>query len=299
MYRVQSGGPIRRASACRLFGNFCEETELDASLYRIDWIRQLVLLLDDNEAIVHTAAWNALDLFVKSVPKDELEPLVVTLRRSIESSGAPGRFVPGFSLPKGVAPMVPIIIAGLTTGSNEQRENAAYAIGDLVTRTEENALKPFVVPFTGPLIRVAAQATVFPPGVKSAILSALTTMLEHIPTFVKPFFPQLQRTFVKATSDPSSLAVRNRAATALGALMKSQPRVDPVITELISGAKANDDAIAASHLNALAQVIKNAGNNTGEKAREMSIEVIEDAFKESHDGKRKYMNTYTSSSYFL
>lgn len=95
-------------------------------------------------------------------------------------------------------------------GSNEQRENAAYAIGDLVTRTEESALKPYVVQLMGPLIRVAAQATAYPPGVKGAILSALETMLDTIPTFVKPFFPQLQRTFVKATSDPSSLAVRRK-----------------------------------------------------------------------------------------
>lgn len=240
--------------------------------------------MDDSEVVVHTAAWQAFDVFVKSVPKDELEPLVVTLRRTIESTGAPGRHVPGFSLPKGIAPMVPIVIAGLTTGSNEQRENAAYAIGDLVTRTEETALKPYVVQLTGPLIRVAAQATAYPPGVKSAILSALATMLDTIPAFVKPFFPQLQRTFVKATSDPSSLAVRNRAASALGSLMKSQPRVDPVVTELIAGAKTEDDAIAASHVNALACVVRSAGSNMGEKARDACVELVSDAFKDSRDG---------------
>ena len=60
--------------------------------------------------------------------------------------GAPGVYVPGFSLPKGVSPLVPIAIAGLITGNNDQREQAAYAIGDLVERTEESAIKPFVVP---------------------------------------------------------------------------------------------------------------------------------------------------------
>ena len=283
--RVQSGNPQRRASSCKIFGTFCEESQLDDSLYRTDWVRQLVLLLDDGEAIVHTAALQALDQFVKSVPKDELEPLVVTLRRSIESSGAPGRTVPGFSLPKGLASMVPIIIAGLTTGSNEQRESAAAAIGELVTRTEENALKPFIVPFTGPLIRVAAQSTSYPPAVKSAILSSLTTMLLTVPTFVKPFFPQLQRTFVKSTSDSSSLVVRNRAATALGVLMKSQPRVDPVVTELLSGIKANEEAIASSQINALAHVVKNAGENLGPGARESCVELVHSTFKETHDGR--------------
>lgn len=258
---------------------------MDSSLYRIDWIRQLVTLMDDSQVSVHTAAWHSLDSFVKSVPKDELEPLVVPLRRTIEGTGAPGIHVPGFSLPKGVSPTVPIIIAGLTTGSNEQREQAAYAIGDLVERTEESAIKPFVVPFTGPLIRVATQATTSPPGVKTAILSALSTMLDRIPTFVKPFFPQLQRTFVKSASDTSSLVVRTKAAQALGVLMKHQPRVDPVVTELISGAKNNEDSIAGSLVLALAHVVQSADTHVGEKARDSCVELLSDAFRESHDGR--------------
>lgn len=280
-------------SACNFFASFCEESELDSSLYRVDWIRQLISALDDSQVPVHTAAWRAMDFFVKSIPKDELEPLVVPLRRTIEGTGSPGHHVPGFSLPKGVAPTVPIIIAGLTTGSNEQREQAAYAIGDLVERTEENAMKPFVVPFTGPLIRVATQATTYPPAVKTAILSALMSMLERIPLFVKPFFPQLQRTFVKSASDPASPVVRTKAAHALGVLMKSQPRVDPVITELIAGVKSNDDAIASSLLLALSNVVRNAGSNVGEKAREASAELVSEAFRDSHDGEYLALSVLT------
>ncbi|KAF7356649.1 TOG domain-containing protein [Mycena venus] len=281
--RAKHETPKRRVSACNFFAIFCEESSLDSSLYRIDWIRQLISLFEDSQAPVHTAAWNSLDVFVKSIPKDELEPLVVPLRRSIESTGGPGHHVPGFGLPKGVAPAVPIIIAGLTTGSNEQREQAAYAIGDLVERTEENAIKPYVVPFTGPLIRVATQATTYPPAVKTAILSALTSMLERIPAFVKPFFPQLQRTFVKSASDPASVVVRNKAAQALGVLMRSQPRVDPVVTELVTGIKSNDDGIASSLILALSNVVKSASQHLGEKARESCVELATDAFRESHE----------------
>lgn len=283
--RAKSDQPQRRVSACNLFATFCEVSELDSSLYRVDWIRQLISLMEDPVVSVHTAALHAFDAFVKSVPKDELEPLVVPLRRSIESTGAPGSVVPGFSLPKGVGPTVPIIIAGLTTGSNEQREQAAYAIGDLVERTEEGAIKPYVVSFTGPLIRVATQATSYPPGVKNAILSALTSMLERIPAFVKPFFPQLQRTFVKSTSDTASNSVRSHAARALGILMKHQPRVDPVVVELIAGVKVNDDAISSSLVLALAKVVRNASQNLGEKAREACLELVADSFKTHHDGR--------------
>ncbi|KAH7908270.1 armadillo-type protein [Hygrophoropsis aurantiaca] len=277
--------PRRRVSACDLFGLFCEESDLDSSLYRIDWVRQLISLFDDSEVSVHTAAWRAFDAFVKSLPKDELEPLVVPLRRTIESTGGPGHCVPGFSLPKGVAPAVPIIIAGLTTGSNEQRENAAYAIGDLVERTEESAIKPFVVPFTGPLIRVATQATAYPPGVKTAILSALASMLQKIPGHVKPFFPQLQRTFVKSVGDPSSAIVRMRASDALGILMRNQPRVDPVITELVSGARGSEEEIAASFVMALSQVVRSASvhGGIGDKVRDACVELASEAFKETRD----------------
>ncbi|KAJ3828802.1 translational activator GCN1 [Lentinula raphanica] len=280
---VKHDSPKRRLSALNIFATFCEATELDASLYRIDWIRQLITSMEDSESDVHIAAQHTLEVFVKSIPKDELEPLVVPLRRSLESAGSPGHDVPGFSLPKGIAPMVPIIIAGLTTGSNEQREAAAYSIGDLVEKTAPEAFKPFVVPFTGPLIRVATQATTYPPAVKTAILSGLTSMLERIPLFVKPFFPQLQRTFMKSASDPASVVVRTKAGKALGVLMKNQPRVDPVVTELIGSIRASEEGIAASLVLALANVIDGASQNIGEKARESCVEVVNDAFKESHD----------------
>lgn len=287
MHRTRNDTPKRRASACTFFVKFCEESEADWSIYRVDWVRQLIFLFDDSEVQVHTAAWQAFDAFVKCIPKDEYEPLVVTLRRAIESTGAPGRAVPGFSLPKGVAPTVPIIIAGLTTGNNEQRENAAYAIGDLVERTDEIIMKTFVVPFTGPLIRVATQATIYPPGVKTAILSALAQMLQSIPNHVKPFFPQLQRTFVKSLSDPTSAVVRTRAAEALGILMRSQSRVDPVVTELINSIRGSEEEIGASFVLALSHVVRSADahGGIGDKARESCIELLHEAFRESHDGK--------------
>ncbi|VDC02874.1 unnamed protein product [Peniophora sp. CBMAI 1063] len=280
---IKHEDPERRVTAADYFALFCEVSELDTSLYRVDWIRVLIPAMDDSIVAVHTGVWKAFDAFVKSVPKDELEPLVVPLRRSIESTGSPHAPVPGFSLPKGVAPFVPIIIAGLTTGSNDQREQAAYAIGDLVERTEESAIKPFVVPFTGPLIRVATQATTYPPAVKTGILSALTTMLERIPAFVKPFYPQLQRTFIKSASDPASVVVRTKAATALGVLMRSQPRVDPVVTELATGARQNDDSIGSSLVQALAYVVRSAGNNVGPAARETAIELVAEAFRTEND----------------
>lgn len=244
--------------------------------------------MDDRKMEVVEAAVPAFEAFIKSTDKEELDSLVVTLRRTIESTGAPGRVVPGFALKGSISSMVPIIIAGLTTGSNEQREQAAYAIGDLVERTEEAAFKSYVVQFTGPLIRVATQATAYPPGVKVAILKALTAMLERIPMQLKPFFPQLSRTFVKSCSDASSLAVRNVAAKALGTLTQnSQTRVDALLSELLNTAKSSDeDAIAASLILAVAHVVRSAIASIGPESKDACVSLVESAFETKHDGKK-------------
>ncbi|KAF8740425.1 ARM repeat-containing protein, partial [Rhizoctonia solani] len=284
---VKHDSPRRRISALEFFGIFCKNTELDFEIYRVDWIRVLVPMLDDSDESVIEPAWNALDEFVKSLGKDDLEGLSVPLRRALESTGAPGRYVPGLGLPKGLSPLLPIIFAGLTTGNSEQREQSAYAIGDLVTRTEESALKPFTTQLTGPLIRVITQATTYPPAVKGAILSALTTLLAVVPTFVKPFFPQLQRTFVKAVQDPASLVVRTRAVEALGVLMKSHTRGDVLAAELLKEIRASmfeDEPIAASLVLALAGVVKNSGANVGSASRQAIIELILDSAGKSESG---------------
>ncbi|KAJ1305968.1 hypothetical protein OPQ81_010683 [Rhizoctonia solani] len=284
---VKHDSPRRRISALEFFGTFCEHTELDFEIYRVDWIRVLIPMLDDSDESVIQPAWDALDAFVKSLGKDDLGGLSVPLRRALESTGGPGRYVPGLALPKGLSPLLPIIFAGLTTGNSEQREQSAYAIGDLVTRTEESALKPFTTQLTGPLIRVITQATTYPPAVKSAILSALTTLLAVVPTFVKPFFPQLQRTFVKAVQDPASLVVRTRAVEALGVLMKSHTRGDVLATELLKEIRANmfeDEPIAASLVLALAGVVKNSGVNVGSAGRQAIIELILDSAGKSESG---------------
>lgn len=63
-------------------------------------------MLAPSQAVVHLATWEALHVFMKSIPQDELEPLVIPLRRSI--AGSAGQTVPSFSLPKAVASTVPI-----------------------------------------------------------------------------------------------------------------------------------------------------------------------------------------------
>lgn len=138
----------------------CQVNNADTSDYRTDWIRILVNLFDDSNEDVVTAAWEALEQFVKTVNKDELEDLVVPLRRSIDS--LPKRHVAGFCRPKGPQSIVPILLAGLLSGTQEQREQAALGIGELAQRTTEEAIKPYMISLTGPLIRVISGQAIAP-----------------------------------------------------------------------------------------------------------------------------------------
>ncbi|EIW69657.1 hypothetical protein TREMEDRAFT_73934 [Tremella mesenterica DSM 1558] len=268
-----------RASACHAFGTFCQVNTADTSDYRVDWIRILISMFADPAEKVVNAAWQALDNFVKTIPQDDLKDLVVVLRRSIESTAISGVDVAGFSRPKGVQSIVPILLAGVLSGTQEQREQAALGIGELVQRTTESAIKPYIIQLTGPLIRVISGAGIAP-QIKSAILLALTVLLEEVPQLVRPFHPQLTRTFVKSASDPAAASVRTRAAAGLGELMKHQTRVDPLITELIGGIKSSEKDIAPSMVQALAAVCNSAGKNIGPAARTAIIDLVEEAFME-------------------
>ena len=77
----------------------------------------------------------------------------------------------GFCLPKGIAPLLPIFLQGLLSGSNDIRELAALGLGDIIELTSVEALKPFVITITGPLIRIVGDR--FEWQVKAAILHTL------------------------------------------------------------------------------------------------------------------------------
>ncbi|GAA5915522.1 hypothetical protein JCM6882_005925 [Rhodosporidiobolus microsporus] len=271
--------PAKRITGCSLFTRFCQATEADFSDYVVDFIRQLVSLFDDRTGDVVGAAWTALDALVKTIDKEDMEPLVVPLRRTIESVGTPGHPVDGFSRPNGLKPILPILLQGLLAGTAEQREQAAYALGDLVERTSPDSFKAYCIQTVGPLIRVIGDR--FPPPVKSAILSTLTILLTRVPQFVKPFFPQLQRTFVKSLVDPSSLSVRNRGAAALGVLMQHQPRVDPLVTELANLAATEEGDVRDSVVNGLAATVTSGGKNLGEGSISAVVDIISEAFAET------------------
>ncbi|KAJ4267441.1 translational activator of GCN4 [Fusarium torreyae] len=262
----------RRAATARHLGNFFAAASVDYSRYNQDIIRSLLNSFDDRDTEVVKAAWAALSAFTKKLRKEEMESLVISTRQTLQRVGVAGANLRGFELPKGINAILPIFLQGLMNGTADQRVQAALGISDIVDRTSEASLKPFVTQITGPLIRVVSERAT---EVKSAILLTLNNLLDKMPAALKPFLPQLQRTFAKSLADSSSETLRTRAAKALGTLIKYTPRIDPLIAELVTGSKTADPGVKTAMLKALYEVISKAGANMGEASRASVLSLID------------------------
>ncbi|KAI5851570.1 armadillo-type protein, partial [Morchella snyderi] len=263
----------RRAAAYAHFAKFFSTTDVDYSRYTQDCIRVLLISFDDADAAVVRNAWAALSELTKRLRKEEMETLVIPTRQVLQQVGVPGHNLPGFALPKGINAVLPIFLQGLMHGSPEQRTQAALAIADIVDRASAESLRPFVTQITGPLIRVVSERSV---EVKAAILLTLNALLVKIPGYLKPFLPQLQRTFAKSLADTGSDVLRARAAKALGTLITLTPRIDPLISELVAGARTADRGVRDAMLKALFEVVGKAGGNMGDASRAAILALVEE-----------------------
>ncbi|KAL8651059.1 MAG: hypothetical protein Q9226_004872, partial [Calogaya cf. arnoldii] len=269
---VKNDDHRKRAAANMRLSQFFAKTDLDYSRYHQDLIRVLLLSFDDRDPDVVKAAWTALSELTKRLRKEEMESLVLPTRSVLQQVGVPGHNLPGFSLPKGINAILPIFLQGLMNGTPDQRVQAALAISEIIDRTNADGLKPFVTQITGPLIRVVSERSA---DVKAAILLTLNNLLEKIPTLLKPFLPQLQRTFAKSLADTSSEVLRSRAAKALGTLITLTPRIDPLIAELVTGSKTSDTGVQNAMLRALYEVVSKAGSNMNEVSRNSILALID------------------------
>ena len=269
----------KRAVAAQHLATFFSTRTVDYSRYNQDLIRVLLISFDDRDKEVVKGAWDALSQLVGHLRKEEMESLVVSTRQVLQQVGVSGSLLPGFLLPKGIQPVLQIFLQGLMNGTTEQRMQSALGISDIIDRSGPDSLKPFVTQITGPLIRVVSERSV---DVKCAILHTLNQLLEKIPTFLRPFLPQLQRTFTKSIADPSSDVLRNRATKALSTLITLTPRVDPLIAELVTGAKIQDTGVRNAMLKGLQEVVSKVGSNMSETSREAILSLM-DAHRDAGD----------------
>lgn len=278
---------IRRSSSY-LIGFFFKYSKLYLVDEAPNMISTLIVLLSDSDSSTVEVAWEALSRVIGSVPKEVLPSYIKLVRDAVSTSRDKERrkkkggpvVIPGFCLPKALQPLLPIFLQGLTSGSAELREQAALGLGELIEVTSEKALKDFVIPITGPLIRIIGDR--FPWQVKSAILSTLSILIRKGGMSLRPFLPQLQTTFIKCLQD-STRTVRTSAAFALGKLSALSSRVDPLVSDLLSSLQASDAGVREAILTALKGVLKHAGKSVSDPVRVRVFSQLKDLIHHDDD----------------
>uniref|UniRef100_A0A6N2KG60 TOG domain-containing protein n=1 Tax=Salix viminalis TaxID=40686 RepID=A0A6N2KG60_SALVM len=278
---------IRRSSSY-LIGFFFKYSKLYLVDEAPNMISTLIVLLSDSDSSTVAVAWEALSRVIGSVPKEVLPSYIKLVRDAVSTSRDKERrkkkggpvVIPGFCLPKALQPLLPIFLQGLISGSAELREQAALGLGELIEVTSEKALKDFVIPITGPLIRIIGDR--FPWQVKSAILSTLSILIRKGAMTLRPFLPQLQTTFIKCLQD-STRTVRTSSAFALGKLSALSTRVDPLVSDLLSSLQASDAGVREAILTALKGVLKHAGKSVSDPVRVRVFSQLKDLIHHDED----------------
>lgn len=266
--------PATRATIYAHLEPFFQKTTLDYSAHTPELVSQLILALGDSTPAVVRGASGAMQALVNLQAKEALARLVKPAKQALELASVRDTDLPGFCLPRGPGAVLPIFLHGLMYGSADQKAAAAAGLADVISTTPAAVLRLFATAVTGPLIRVVGEKA--SPDTKAAILEALTLLLAKIPQFLRPFVPQLQRTFVRALADKDQ-NLRGQAVTALGALIGFQPRVDSLVAELVSGARSADDSgVRAAMLKALLAAVTKAGSSMNEASRTSVMGLVED-----------------------
>ncbi|XP_077163690.1 stalled ribosome sensor GCN1 isoform X1 [Paroedura picta] len=249
-----------RQAAAVILNIYCSKTKADYTAHLRNLVSGLIQLFNDTNPMVLNESWDALNAITRKLDAGNQLALIEDLHRDIRMVGneATGEHVPGFCIPKkGVTSILPVLREGVLTGSSEQKEEAAKALGLVIKLTSADALKPSVVSITGPLIRILGDR--FSWNVKVALLETLSLLLAKVGIALKPFLPQLQTTFTKALQDPNRV-VRLKAADALGKLIAIHVKVDPLFTELLNGIRTSEDSgVRDTMLQALRFVTRGAG----------------------------------------
>ena len=252
-----------RKEGCWMMQTIVEERKDLADFYeQIPIIlRELLYRLNDESKKVLVATNSALAALSKHVPAEELVNHVEFIRNLLASMVSDARrrkggvgdgefLLPGFNMPKGLVPLLPVYQRGILYGDASIREVSAAGLGELINITATKFLAgPFIIKVTGPLLRIVGDRN--PSAVKIAIIKTLGLILSKGGPALRAFVPQFQTTFLKALSDPSR-QVRIEAIKAFALLMPLSTRLDPLIKELVSTSLGNG---AASSLDSTAGVV--------------------------------------------
>lgn len=276
----------RRAAAALLCA-FCTHSPGDYSQYIPQLLRGLLRLLADTDKDVLQRSWDALNAVTKTLDSAQQIAHVSDVRQAVRFAASDlknGEELPGFCLPKGLTPLLPVFREAILNGLPEDKENAAQGLGEIIALTSAQSLQPSVVHITGPLIRILGDR--FNAGVKAAVLETLAILLYKVGVMLKQFLPQLQTTFLKALRDQSRL-VRMKAGQALSKLVVIHTRADPLFTEMHNGIKGNDDSgERETMLQALRGITTVGGDKMTEPLRKQILTTLTSMLDHPEDASR-------------
>lgn len=264
MESTKSDNSETRKAAATLLCAFCTHSPGDYSQYVPQLLRGLLRLLADSDRDVLQRSWDALNAVTKTLDSAQQIAHVTDVRQAVKfaCSDLKGAELPGFCLPKGITPLLPVFREAILNGLPEEKENASQGLGEVIQLTSASSLQPSVVHITGPLIRILGDR--FNAGVKAAVLETLAILLHKVGIMLKQFLPQLQTTFLKALHDPNRI-VRIKAGHALAELIVIHTRPDPLFVEMHNGIKnADDSSVRETMLQALRGIITPAGDKITE-----------------------------------
>merc|ERR1719180_463507 len=135
----RSQDSVTRRGAVTLLHAFCDQTKVDYSEFVPQLIRALILLFTDTDAGVLSEAWAALNAVTKTLDAGEQMSHVADVRQAVRFALADlksdSELLPGFCLPKGISPILPIFRESILNGAPELKESAAQGLGEVIKVT--------------------------------------------------------------------------------------------------------------------------------------------------------------------
>ena len=300
--------PALRIAALNLLGMYAKSK---GKLLLKGWTEQISAIIGlalksyhDRDLNVVKAAIGALGEIMATIDPETVADSPVnyiqTINDTVESLHVPDT-LEGFSVPGGLAPILPVFVAAMRNGNSELREQVSLGIRGMVSKTESTALTASVLQaIAGPLIRILSEPNL-ESRIRADILMTLNLLVQRGGENLKSFATTLQVTYIKAISSTYK-ATREQAAVGLGRLIGLGAKPDFLIKALVPALKASSQTKPEECLSAIAQVYKSLPADvmeaTSAQIREGLVPFMEGGSTSGHTQRSKAAEAMASTMRF-
>jgi hypothetical protein len=227
---------------------------------------------------------------------------IQTINDTLESLHVPDT-LEGFSVPGGLAPLLPVFVAAMRTGSSELREQVSLGIRGIISKTEAVALTPAVLQaIAGALIRVLSEPNL-ESRIRADMLMTLNLLVERGGQNLSQIFATtLQVTYIKAISSTFK-STREQASIGIGRLIGLGAKPDFLIKALAPALKTAASTKPEECLAAIAKVYAalsaDVMESTSTTIRDAIMPFMEGSSTSGHTQRAKAAEAMASTLRFL